>query len=332
MTDRERKQRPPRLPRAYRAGHVALVGRPNVGKSTLLNALLGERVAIVSHHPQTTRDRLLGVLTTDTAQVAFLDTPGIHAPLNKLGTRMNREAQDAIAGADLIVFVTDVGKSTPATGPAELRPADLEILSKLPPKTPTLFVLNKVDRIAEKARLVPVLEAAAKVRDFAAFVPISAKTSDGVRRILAEITALLPKGPMLYPDDTLTDRPARWLVAEIVREQILARTREELPHGVAVVVEGWLEPAAGGKKRRMPEIDVAIHVPKESHKKIIVGRGGAMLKEIGTRARARTERLLGEKVVLRLWVRVTENWLESDHHLRELGYALDESQGQEEGS
>ncbi|CAN5382646.1 GTPase Era [soil metagenome] len=298
----------------YRSGHVALVGRPNVGKSTLLNALLGERIAIVSHHPQTTRDRLLGVLTTETAQIAFLDTPGIHTAKNKLGVRMNREAADAMDGADLVAFVTDVGRS--ASG--ELHAGDLEILAKIPASTKTLFILNKVDRVPEKARLVPFLEAAAKAREFTAFVPISAKSVDGVKRVLAEIEAHLPLGPKLYEEDTLTDRPARWLVAELVREQVLARTREELPHGVAVVVESWTEPT--GKKLRMPQIDLAIHVPKESHKKIIVGRGGAMLKEIGMRARARVEKLLGQRVVMKLWVRVTEDWYESEHHLRELGY------------
>lgn len=318
----------PRAPKPYRSGHVALVGRPNVGKSTLLNALLGERIAIVSHHPQTTRDRLLGVLTTTSAQLAFVDTPGIHAPMNKLGARMNREAEDAIAGADVVVFVTDVGKSTGA----ELRPDDLAILAKLPLKTPTLFVLNKVDRVAEKPKLVPLLEAAAKAREFAAYVPISARSAADVRRVRTEIEKLLPKGPKLYDDDTLTDRPARWLVAEIVREQILSATRQELPHGVAVVVEGWTDPSPGGKKQRMPEIDVAIHVPKESHKKILVGRGGAMLKEIGTRARQKTERLLGQKVVLRCWVRVTEGWPESDHHLREFGYAPEGDRNEGESS
>ncbi len=313
-------RKPIKKPKApeFRSGHVALVGRANVGKSTLLNAALGERLAIVSHHPQTTRDRLLGVLTTGSAQIAFLDTPGLHEPRNRLGARMNREAEEAIAGADLVVFVTDVGKSNQGRAPAGLHPGDAAILAKLPANVPVLCVVNKIDRIPDKANLVPVLEAAAKARDFVAFVPISAIGKDGVRRVVAEIEKHLPVGPKLYDDDTLTDRPARWVVAEIVREQVLAKTRAEIPHGVAVVVEGWAEPS--GKRKKMTEIDAAIHVPKESHKKILVGRAGGMLKDIGTRARARVERLLGQPVVLRLWVRVTEDWYESNERLRELGY------------
>ena len=301
----------------HRFGHVALVGRPNVGKSTLMNALLGERIAIVSHHPQTTRDRLLGVVTTPSAQIAFLDTPGLHAARNKLGTFMNHEAEDAMAGADVVVFVTDVGRSPSG----ELGPDDRAILAKIPEGKPTLFVLNKIDRAQDKAALIPYLEAAQASHEFAAYVPISTRSKDGVSRVLAEIEALLPPGERHYDEDMLTDRPARYLVAELVREQVLALTREELPHGVAVQVEGWADPSGRSKKT---EIEVAIHVPKESHKKIVVGRGGAMLKEIGTRARARAEKLTGRPIVLKLWVRVTEGWTESDEHLRDLGYHHEE--------
>jgi GTP-binding protein Era len=317
--ERAARAKPERKAPKFRSGHVALVGRPNVGKSTFLNTALGERLAIVSHHPQTTRDRLLGVLTSERAQIAFLDTPGVHAPKNELGARMIRETEDAISGADLVVFVTDVGKSTKDA----LHPGDADVLAKIPAKTPVLLVLNKIDRVPDKTQLVPILEAAAKVRDFVAFVPISALAKDGVKRVVSEIEKHLPVGPMLYEDDTLTDRPARWVVAELVREQVLAKTRAEIPHGVAVVVEGWAEPS--GKRKKMTEIDVAIHVPKESHKKILVGRAGAMTKEIGTRARGRVERMLGQPVVLRLWVRVTEDWYESAERLRELGYGEGES-------
>ena len=289
-----------------KAGTVAIVGRPNVGKSTLLNALLGEPIAITSRHPQTTRDRILGVLTTKRAQFAFLDTPGLHRARNRLGTRMNQEAKDAAAEADVVVFVTE-GAPTP-------REDDLALLRELPAGKPVVLVVNKIDRVADKSSLVAVLESHAKAFDFAALVPISARKSDGVARVLGEIEKLLPKAPPAYDEDMLTDRPVRFLVAEFVREQILRHTRQEVPHGVAVVVDRFDESG------RTPKIELSIHVDREGHKKILVGKGGQMLKDIGTQARARVEQLLGKQVVLKLWVRVTPEWYESEAKMRDMGY------------
>ena len=294
-----------------RAGTVALVGRPNVGKSTLLNGLLGERIAIVSSHPQTTRDKILGVLTRDEAQYVFLDTPGLHKPKTKLGARMNHEARQAARSADVVVFVTATG---PEPAPVVGR-VDAALLGELRGiEAPVVLAINKVDRVREKGLLMGILSAYAEAFEFAALIPISAKNDDGLDRILGEVKKHLPEGPWHFEDDTLTDRPVRFLVAEFVREQILRHTREEVPHGVAVVVDRFDE---SGK---VPKVEISIHVDREGHKKILVGKKGALLKEIGTRARARVESLLGRQVHLGLWVRVTPEWYTSDRGLLEMGY------------
>jgi GTP-binding protein Era len=288
---------------------VAIVGRPNVGKSTLLNALLGETIAITSHHPQTTRDRIAGVVTHDDAQVVFVDTPGVHKAKTKLGARMNQEAREGARDADVVVFMTDVGP-TPRTS---LSDEDARILAAIPEGKPVFLVVNKVDRVTPKSALLPALEAYGKARDFVAVVPLSARKVDNVLPLLGEVAKLLPEGPLLFEDDALTDKPVRFLVAEFVREQVLRKTREEVPHGVAVVVERYEE-------GRVPKIDLAVHVDKESHKRIVIGAGGALMKQIGTLARAKVEQLLGTQVTLRIWVRVTPGWYEKDNLLRDLGY------------
>jgi len=282
----------------FRAGLVAVVGRPNVGKSTLLNELLGEKIAIVSPHPQTTRQRILGVVTEPDAQIAFLDTPGFHEPRHKLGVRMQNEAKEALRQADLVLFVTTAGGS-----PEVLR--ELEGL-----EVPVVCALNKVDLVRPKSKLLPVLEGCAAAYPFAAIVPISAKTGDGLSELMAELRSRLPEGEPRFERDTLTDQPARKLVTEFVREQILLRTRQEVPHGIAVTVDSYDESKKGG-----PRIALTIHVPKESHKKIIVGRGGSMLKEVGIAARKELERLLGTPVHLALWVRVTPDWFDDSSAL-----------------
>ncbi|WP_394838831.1 GTPase Era [Pendulispora rubella] len=294
-----------------RVGTVALVGRPNVGKSTLLNALLGERIAIVSHHPQTTRDRILGVLTQKDAQYVFIDTPGMHAAKTKLGARMNHEARQAAREANVVVFVTSVGvEPVPTVGRF-----DASLLEQLKvANVPVVLAINKIDRATNKEALFAVLEAYSKAFDFAALVPISAKKQNGLDRVLLEVKAHLPEDELLYEADTLTDRPMRFLVAEFVREQILRATREEVPHGVAVVVDRFDE---SGK---IPKIELSVHVDREGHKKILVGKQGSVLKEIGSKARARVESLMGRQVHLALWVRVTPNWYESDRGLMEMGY------------
>ncbi|HEY8079802.1 MAG TPA: GTPase Era [Labilithrix sp.] len=289
-----------------RAGTVALIGRPNVGKSTLLNALLGERIAITSPHPQTTRDRIAGILSFEGAQLVFLDTPGFHEARNKLGVRMNELARGAADECDVAVFLTD------ASGPP--RDDDRAILGHVPEATPIVLGINKVDRVKPRSALLPALEAWGKERAFAAVVPIAAKNGDGVQRLLGEVAKLVPKGDALFAEDELTDKPVRFLVGELVREQILRRTRQEVPHGVAVTVERFDE---AGKQVR---IAVTVHVAKDSHKGILIGDKGKMLAAIGTEARKRAEELLGKKVHLETFVRATPKWFDDAARLKELGY------------
>jgi GTP-binding protein Era len=305
------KRRAPSPPRIRRAGKVAIIGRANVGKSTLLNALLGEAIAITSRHPQTTRDRIAGVLTEGDAQLVFVDTPGVHQAKTKLGARMNQEAREGARDADVIVFLTSLSTDLKHT---TMRDADVKILATIPASKPVILVLNKVDKVKTKSALFPILAGHAATRDFAAVVPMSALRGVGVRELVAEVTKLLPEGPALFDADEITDKPVRFFVAEFVREQILRKTYEEVPHGVAVIVERFDESG------RIPKIDLAIHVDKESHKAIVIGAKGTLLKEIGTEARARVEALMGTQVTLRTFVRVTPGWYESDSQLRDLGY------------
>lgn len=289
-----------------RSGTVAIVGRANVGKSTLLNAMIGVPLAITSPKPQTTRDRILGIRTGENAQIVFVDTPGMHAAKSKLGTRMNREARDAARDADVILLLTDSLKPT----------EDDETIAKELPKQ-VILVLNKIDRITDKTVLFDALTAHAAVRDYLAIIPISAKNENGVDRVLSEVRSVLPEGEMGFDEETLTDRPTRFFVAEYVREQVLKKTREEVPHGVAIVIERFEEPT----KNKVGIIEAAIHVDRESHKRIVVGKGGTMLKEIGIASRRRVEALLGYKVHLKLWVRVTPGWYRTDAGLKQMGYS-----------
>ena len=301
--------------RISHAGTVALVGRPNVGKSTLLNALLGERLAITSHQPQTTRDRILGILTSyeASAQLALLDTPGIHAPRTELGKRMNAIADSTAKDADVVIFMTDV----PTTPKAEVSTEDLAILRQIPEGKPLVVVVNKVDKVQPKELLFPFLEALGKARDADAVVPIAALKGKGVDRVVKEVARLLPEGEPLYDEEELSDKPVRFFVAEMVREQILKLTRQEVPHGVAVIVDAYDD---GPKRVR---VAVTIHVAKDAHKAILIGQRGAMLSAIGSAARKRAERFLGKPVHLETFVRATPKWFDDPAQLRELGYAED---------
>ena len=294
------------MPAKQHVGRVALVGRPNVGKSTLLNVMVDEKIAIVSPHPQTTRQRLLGVRTDRTSQIAFVDTPGLQLgstpPRHRLGVRMQNEALESLRDADAVLVVVD----------ARAEP-DAELLAVVPKGA--VLALNKVDLVRPRSRLLPTLEAWQKAHDFAALVPISAKTGSGVADLLRELGERLPPGEPLFDEDTLTDRPARFLAAEIVREKLLLRTRDEIPHGIAVTVDRFDELGKRGTR-----IALTIHVPKESHKKIVVGRAGAVLKAVGTAARHELSRLLGVPVHLSLWVRVTPDWVDDPKALGELGF------------
>lgn len=297
-------------PAPFRAGTVALLGRPNVGKSTLLNALLGERIAITSHHPQTTRDRIAGIVTRDDVQLVFLDTPGFHSAKNRLGERMNELASQAAIDCDVAIFMTDVDAK-----PGGVRPEDERLLARIPAGKPTVVVVNKVDKVQPKELLFPFLEAYGKLRDVAAIVPVSAlKRDGGVERILDAAKGLLPEGPALYDPEEISDKPLRFFVGEFVREQILKRTRQEVPHGVAVTVESFED------SKKVTRIAVTVLVAKDSHKGIIIGDGGKMLREVGTAARKRAEGLLGTKVHLETWVKASPKWFDDPKQLAELGY------------
>ncbi len=315
------KDRAPRGP--TRSGAVALVGRANVGKSTLLNAALGTPLAITSPTPQTTRDTLLGVLHRGDTELRLLDTPGLHKPKTELGRVMNHFAREAARAADVVVFVTDVPRPRAKGAPLAPHPGDLTLLQSFKegaaesgaPARPVVLAINKVDTLRDKKALLPLLDAFSKVLSFQAIVPLSARREGDAERVIEVVAGLCPEGPWQFGPDDLTDRPSRYFAAEYVREQILRATRLEVPHAAAVTIDRFVEPERGAA-----EIDVTIHVERPGQKKILVGRGGETLKHIGMNARLRVEELLGRKVVLKTWVRVTPAWRTDAERLAELGY------------
>lgn len=300
---------------ANRSGTVAIVGRPNVGKSTLLNAALQERLAIVTPTPQTTRDRILGVVRRGNAQIALIDTPGLHRPHSRLGRRMNAAARDAAREADAVVFMTDV----PAKAEGELRPhpQDLKLIEQLKDLQHTVLVINKVDRLKDKSLLLPLMATLSQAHPFAAVVPISARREDGVVRVLDEVAKLLPERGPMYDEDFLTDRPLRFFAAEYVREQVMLATRQEVPHQVAVEIERFDD--AG----KVVHIHASIHVGREGHKGIIIGAKGERLRTIGTAARTHIEALLERQVNLQLRVHVEQDWVDSPKMLDAYGYGTE---------
>jgi GTP-binding protein Era len=310
----------PGAPQSYagppRAGSVAIIGRPNVGKSTLLNAALEHRLSIVSPTPQTTRDAILGVVHFEASELALVDTPGLHRPRNELGRMMNEAAREAARTADVVVFVAEVPERKGGAAPGA-HPGDLTLLADIAADRPTILVINKVDRAKDKSALLPLIEAYGKARAFAAVVPISALREKDVRRVVHEVAQLLPEGPWRHAPDDLTDRPLRFFAAEYVREQILRATQAEVPHAVAIAIDRFVEPAdpAGAV-----HVDATICVEKSGQKRILIGTGGAMLKTIGTKARLRIQELTGKKVNLKLWVRVEPAWRNERARLEELGY------------
>jgi GTPase len=301
-----------------RFGTVAIVGRTNVGKSTFLNQVLGQRLAIVSPLPQTTRDDLLGVLSLPTAQIAFTDTPGLHRPKTELGRRMNAIALDSVRSHDVVLFVTDIGRrvSGPRFKPETdlVHPDDRGLLKALSPDTPCVLMLNKVDLVRDKGRLLPLLSAFQEAFPFRAIIPTSASRADGLDRVLEMLVSLLPEGEAKFDADTLTDKPASFFAREMVREQIMQLTHREVPHAVAVTVDRFED------REKLSVIQATIHVEKLGQRAILVGRKGEQIKEIGTRARLQLEELLGRQVHLELFVRVTERWKDVPRQLQELGY------------
>ncbi|HKP86244.1 MAG TPA: GTPase Era [Blastocatellia bacterium] len=290
----------------YKSGTVALIGRPNAGKSTLLNKLVGEKIAIVSDKPQTTRTRINGVLTRGEGQIVFLDTPGIHKPGYKLNRRMMGIVADALSTVDLIILMID---ATARMGAGDRFVQDM--LKRVERRA--FLVPNKVDALGSKSQLLPLIAAWTAEREFAEVIPISARTGDGVELLIEKAFEQLPEGPPLYPEDEMTDQPERVIVAELVREKILQATSEEIPYVTAVVTERWEE------TEEITRINCLIYVERPSHRAIIIGRGGARLKEIGSAARADIERLLGRHVYLELFVKVREHWRDDERTLNELG-------------
>ena len=292
---------------AHKSGFAAVIGRPNVGKSTLINALIGQKIAIMSDKPQTTRSRILCILTEEDAQVIFLDTPGVHKPKHKLGDYMAKATEGALHGVDVVVFVVDVTEKMGA--------GEQYILKQLANvRVPVLLAVNKVDCIPRQQSL-PIIESYAKVYDFAGIVPISAREGENLEGLLAEIKKHLPEGPQYYPADMVTDQPERLIVAELVREKVLALTRDEIPHAVAVDIEEMTTRQKGDVYIR-----AVIYVERESQKGIVIGAKGALLRTIGAQARADVETLLGAKVYLDLWVKTRKDWRNRATALREFGF------------
>jgi GTP-binding protein Era len=295
-----------------KAGFVALVGRPNAGKSTLLNRLVGQKVAIVSDKPQTTRTRILGVRTSERGQIVFIDTPGIHRPLHRLNVRMVDVAVQSISQADVVCAVAD---ATEAVGGG-----DQYLASLLGRGTaPTVLALNKIDRVSKPA-LLPLIEQWSRLARFEDLVPVSALTGENEEALVEALFRHLPEGEALYPDDYLTDQPERAYVAEIVREKVLRHTRDELPFTSAVLVDRFEEAGTRGLLR----LFCTILVERESQKPIVIGRGGAMIKRIGTEAREELERFFGAKVYLDLRVKTRAGWREDPRMLDEIGIRDDE--------
>src|SRR5215510_2641090 len=290
-----------------KAGYASLVGRPNAGKSTLLNRMIGEKIAIVSDKPQTTRNRIVAVRNYPDGQIAFVDTPGIHKPLHRLNVRMVDADVDTFREVDVIALVFDAS-TKPGQGD--------EYVSRLlkDVRTPAVLVLNKIDLVA-KAKLLPLIDSARQWHDFAAIVPVSATTGDGVDRLESVLLDQLPDGEPGYPDDYLTDQPERVLVAETVREKVLQHTRDELPFSTAVIVDDFNEE----DRERLLRLYCTIFVETESQKRIVIGRGGAMIKRIGTDARRDLETFFATKVFLDLRVKVNPDWRDNDRALDEIG-------------
>ncbi|AQS59895.1 GTPase Era [Desulforamulus ferrireducens] len=290
----------------FRSGFVALVGRPNVGKSTLLNKLVGQKVAIMSDKPQTTRHKIHSILTRNDAQIVFLDTPGIHKPRHKLGEHLVDVALGALKEVDVVLFLVEA-TSPPGAGDKYIAEQMKTI------KTPIFLLINKIDLIKKEE----VLERIVSYKDllpFAEVVPVSALAGDNVERLIDTIVKYLPEGPQYYPTDMITDRPERFIMAEIIREKVLHLTSEEIPHSVAVVVEQVQERPNG-----VVAVNAVIYTERDSQKAILIGKGGNMLKEVGRRAREEIENLLGSKVFLELWVKVKKDWRNRINDLRNFG-------------
>lgn len=298
MKDNERKE--------FRSGYVSIIGRPNVGKSTLLNSILQEKVAIVTAKPQTTRNRIIGIKNIPDAQIIFIDTPGIHKPKHKLGETMVKISLEALEGVDIVLFLVE---------PREPGKGDHSILTMIRKVRGTvILVINKID-IIRKETLLPLIDYFKSAYHFDEIIPVSALKHDGIELLIQSIAKNLPQGLRYYPDDMITDQFERFMVSEMIREKVMAMTREEVPHSIAVDIIEWTE-----RKDGLIEIRVHIYVERDSQKAIIIGKKGTMLKSVGMAARLEIEKLLNAKVFLEIWVKVKKQWRNDPRILKELGY------------
>ena len=290
----------------FKSGFVTLIGRPNVGKSTLMNYLIGQKIAITSNKPQTTRNRIQTVLTTEEGQIVFVDTPGIHKAKNKLGEYMVNVAERTLNEVDVVLWLVE---PTTFIGAGEKHIA--EQLKKV--STPVILVINKIDSV-KKEEILPAIATYKDIYDFAEIVPVSARNGNNTEELLKAVMKYLPYGPQFYDEDTITDQPERQIVAELIREKALHSLQEEIPHGIAVAIDSMK------MKNKVMHIDATIICERDSHKGIIIGKGGSMLKRIGTAARMEIENLMDTKVNLKLWVKVRREWRDSDMYMKNYGY------------
>lgn len=290
----------------FHSGYVSIIGRPNVGKSTLLNSILGEKIAIVTPKPQTTRNRIMGIKTLPDSQIIFMDTPGIHKPKHRLGETMVKTALEALSEVDIILFMVE---------PQEPDRGDVAIIDQLKRvRAPVFLVINKIDTV-RKAEILPVIKRFKDLYSFREIIPVSALKKDGVGLLLEKVRGTIPAGPKYYPEDIVTDQIERFMASEIIREKIMDATEQELPYSVAVEVIKWKERDDG-----LVMISCNIYVERESQKAIIIGKGGSLLKSIGSAARVDIEKLLNTKVFLEIWVKVKKHWRNDLRLLKELGY------------
>lgn len=295
--------------KSFKSGYIAIVGAPNVGKSTLLNQLLRQKISITAPKPQTTRNRIVGILTAQDHQIVFVDTPGIHKAQDEFNRALVDTALSTLSEADAVCFMIE-----PETASSQINEYILENLKTV--RTPCILAINKVDAVKNKGILLPMIQSYQERLNFSAVVPISALTGSGVGDLLDEIVSLLPEGPQYYPEDYVTDQPERFFVAELIREKIFHLVHQEIPYAVAVIVDKFTEIP----ERNRIEIDATINVERDSQKAIIIGKGGQMLKEIGKQARLEIETFLGCHIYLALFVRVQKNWRKDPRALEEFGY------------
>lgn len=296
---------------AYKSGFVTLIGRPNVGKSTLLNEIIGQKITIISDKAQTTRNKIQGIYTTDDSQIVFIDTPGIHKPKHKLGRFMVDTAMSTIEEVDVVLFVVNVSE--------KIGPGDRFIMGKLrSTDTPVFLILNQIDQVHPND-LLTIIDDYRSEFDFAEIIPVSALQGQNVHELLKTIKDYLPEGPQFYPTDQISDHPEYFIISELIREKVLELTREEVPHSVAVVTEK-IERDGEGKVH----VYASIIIERKSQKGIIIGKGGKMLKQIGIKARKDIEKLLGDKIYLELWVKVQDGWRNKQSNLEDFGYNRDE--------